>query len=76
MRPSVIRAVMVACLLAAVSVVWATAVNAAPAPSPATAAVQTEKPHVGEANLVLPDLRTVSFLGIDGHTLLSAGLIV
>ena len=30
----------------------------------------------GEANLVLPDLSTVSFLGIDGHTLLLAGLVV
>jgi K(+)-stimulated pyrophosphate-energized sodium pump len=29
-----------------------------------------------EANLVLPDLRSVSFLGISGHTLLSFGLIV
>ncbi len=30
----------------------------------------------GEANLVLPDLSTVSFLGFDGHTLLLIGLIV
>jgi K(+)-stimulated pyrophosphate-energized sodium pump len=29
-----------------------------------------------EANLVLPDLGSVSFLGINGHTLLSFGLIV
>jgi len=29
-----------------------------------------------EANLVLPDLHSVSFLGISGHTLLSFGLIV
>ena len=30
----------------------------------------------GEANLVIPDLRTVQFLGIPGHTLLMAGLVV
>jgi K(+)-stimulated pyrophosphate-energized sodium pump len=35
-------------------------------------------PHVGgEANLILPDLSQVSFLGgIDGHTLLYSGLVV
>ncbi|HBS29758.1 MAG TPA: sodium-translocating pyrophosphatase [Phycisphaerales bacterium] len=30
----------------------------------------------GEANLVLPDLSTAQFMGIDGHTLLMAGLVV
>ena len=30
----------------------------------------------GEANLVLPDLSRVEFLGVNGHTLLMAGLIV
>ncbi|MET0648998.1 MAG: sodium-translocating pyrophosphatase, partial [Pyrinomonadaceae bacterium] len=30
----------------------------------------------GEANLLLPDLSTQSFLGVDGHTLLLIGLIV
>ncbi len=30
----------------------------------------------GEASLVLPDLSTVSFLGINGHTLLLGGLVV
>ncbi len=42
-------------------------------------AAQPEPPAVhrgGEANLVLPDLSTVSFLGIDGHTLLLAGIVV
>ncbi|HSG40469.1 MAG TPA: hypothetical protein VLE27_12585, partial [Thermoanaerobaculia bacterium] len=29
-----------------------------------------------EADLVLPDLGSVSFFGIDGHTLLLAGLVV
>ncbi|MGB7925952.1 MAG: sodium-translocating pyrophosphatase [Pyrinomonadaceae bacterium] len=30
----------------------------------------------GEANLVLPDLSRVEFLGLDGHTLLTSGLVV
>src|SRR5262245_23229605 len=30
----------------------------------------------GEANLVIPDLSSVSFFGIPGHTLLMAGLVV
>jgi len=38
----------------------------------------TVQPHMGgEANLILPDLSQVSFLGgIDGHTLLYSGLVV
>jgi K(+)-stimulated pyrophosphate-energized sodium pump len=34
------------------------------------------KPHGGEANLVLPDLSAVEFLGLSGSTLLMAGLVV
>src|SRR2546422_5680505 len=30
----------------------------------------------GEANLRLPDLSTVKFLGVDGHTLLLFGLVI
>jgi K(+)-stimulated pyrophosphate-energized sodium pump len=38
---------------------------------------ETSTPHRGgEANLVLPDLSTVTFLGFDGHTLLLAGILV
>ncbi|MFN7915980.1 MAG: sodium-translocating pyrophosphatase [Vicinamibacterales bacterium] len=32
--------------------------------------------HGGEASLVVPNLASVSFLGIDGHTLLMSGLLV
>jgi K(+)-stimulated pyrophosphate-energized sodium pump len=32
--------------------------------------------HGGEASLVVPDLSAVSFMGIDGHTLLMSGLLV
>jgi hypothetical protein len=40
----------------------------------APAAKPTESAS-GEANLVLPDLSTVSFMGMDGHSLLMIGLI-
>src|SRR5262249_19965212 len=53
---------------------------------PATASAQTtaggaaaapaEPHHGGEANLVLPDLSTESFLGVNGRTLLMGGLLV
>jgi K(+)-stimulated pyrophosphate-energized sodium pump len=32
--------------------------------------------YAGESDLILPDLRTVNFLGFDGHTLLSYGLLL
>ena len=34
------------------------------------------RPAGGEANLIIPDLSSVSFFGIPGHTLLLAGLVV
>src|SRR5215471_4557521 len=78
MKAMAMRRVWMACLVAAV--VWvssgalmtARAEQAAPPP----AAAQTE--HAGgEANLVLPDLSTQSFLnGIDGHTLLLGGMVI
>ena len=51
---------------------WASPQVAAQTPSPDV------QPHMGgEANLVLPDLSQVTFLGgIDGHTLLYSGLVV
>ena len=46
--------------------------------APPAAAQAADVPHMGgEANLVLPDLSQVTFLGgIDGHTLLLSGLVV
>jgi K(+)-stimulated pyrophosphate-energized sodium pump len=41
----------------------------------APALAQEHRPG-GEANLVLPDLNSVQFLGVGGHTLLLAGLLV
>ena len=37
---------------------------------------QGEQRAGGEANLVIPDLSSVSFFGVPGHTLLMAGLVV
>jgi K(+)-stimulated pyrophosphate-energized sodium pump len=42
---------------------------------PALASAQTEQKGGGEASLVLPDLSSVSFLGLNGHTLLMIGLL-
>jgi K(+)-stimulated pyrophosphate-energized sodium pump len=44
---------------------------------PAPEAAAQEEPHLGgEANLVLPDLASVDFKGINGRTLLMGGLLV
>ena len=42
---------------------------------PTLALAQPEHAAGGEANLVLPDLHSVNFLGLDGHTLLMIGLL-
>ncbi len=61
---------------------WAPAVLTSGMTAFAPAALLAAQPepstphHGGEANLVLPDLSTVSFLGFDGHTLLLAGILV
>jgi K(+)-stimulated pyrophosphate-energized sodium pump len=53
------------------------AASSQPAPSEATQAAQEAPRHAGgEANLILPDLGQVQFHGINGRTLLMAGLVV
>ncbi len=42
---------------------------------PAFAGAQTEPAGGGEANLQLPDLSSVNFLGMNGHSLLTIGLL-
>ena len=42
---------------------------------PTAAYAQTEHGGGGEANLILPDLRTVQFFGMNGHALLMIGLL-
>src|SRR5262245_30106455 len=48
----------------------------APAQSAAAAPAKPTPHHGGEASLKLPDLGQASFLGFNGRTLLSAGLVV
>jgi K(+)-stimulated pyrophosphate-energized sodium pump len=43
--------------------------------APFSALAQEPEGHAGEANLKLPDFSGVKFLGIDGHSLLMAGLV-
>jgi K(+)-stimulated pyrophosphate-energized sodium pump len=51
--------------------------SAALAGQPAQVEAQEEAPHLGgEANLVLPDLSSVEFRGVNGRTLLMMGLVI
>jgi K(+)-stimulated pyrophosphate-energized sodium pump len=45
-------------------------------PNGTGAAAQAEAHHGGEANLVLPDLSSESFRGVNGRTLLTSGIVV
>ena len=67
------RVVRIAGLLAAL--VWTVTAGLGAAPQD-QATQPPPAPHGGEANLVLPDLSQVTFMGIDGHTLLLGGLLV
>jgi len=66
--------VMVTALLFA-AVAPAAAQAAQPAGQQAAAAAPAATGG-GEANLIIPDLSTVTFRGIDGHTLLMGGLVI
>src|SRR5262245_38120336 len=67
------RPACLAGMLAALLLMWGGAPLAAQAPVPE--AQQAPVRHAGgEANLVLPDLGTVDFQGINSRTLLIAGL--
>jgi K(+)-stimulated pyrophosphate-energized sodium pump len=70
-----VRSLIVAFLIVGASVTSATAQAGNPAQVPAQTAPAAQ--HAGgEANLVLPDLGSVDFQGINGRTLLMAGLAV
>jgi K(+)-stimulated pyrophosphate-energized sodium pump len=43
---------------------------------PSIAAAQEAGGAGGEASLIVPDLSRVTFLGVDGHTLLLSGLVI
>jgi K(+)-stimulated pyrophosphate-energized sodium pump len=73
------RVTMTVCLLAALAWISGTATMSAAGTAPVAPAVQAPAPaeHAGgEANLILPDLSQVTFLGVDGHTLLLAGIVI
>src|SRR5215207_5759588 len=78
-HPMLFRRVM-PLALAAVTLLFGGALSAplafAQETAPAGAALQVEHRPGGEANLVVPDLGSVSFLGMPGSTLLMLGLIV
>jgi K(+)-stimulated pyrophosphate-energized sodium pump len=58
----------------AAGVLWASSPTQGAAPT--QAGQPAAAPRGGEANLILPDLSQVSFMGVDGHTLLLVGLVV
>jgi len=71
-RPTLVAVAAVAALVTAPQPVHAQE-SATPA---ATSQEATSHHSGGEANLVIPDLGSQEFLGIDGHTLLYSGLVV
>ena len=74
-HPNMVRVVRLWKTLAAVLAVVAGSVAGTATLAAQEAAAPVHRPG-GEANLVLPDLGQVTFLGIDGHSLLFAGLVV
>jgi K(+)-stimulated pyrophosphate-energized sodium pump len=70
---ALLRPLIVAALLCS-ALVWSSRGIAAQAPGPAVASTVVHEG--GEANLVLPDLASVEFSGINGRTLLMSGLVI
>ncbi|HEX2722014.1 MAG TPA: sodium-translocating pyrophosphatase, partial [Gemmatimonadaceae bacterium] len=79
-HPAVRRAIPIALAVASLFVGSTLSTPAALAQGvadlPSTAPLQVEHRPGGEANLIIPDLGSVSFLGMPGSTLLMLGLIV
>ncbi len=81
MKSSIMRASLVAIITVLVTGTLAIAKESHAPANPAVARVESQPAaHQNEArteaNLVLPDLRSVSFLGVSGQALLTAGLLV
>jgi len=72
-QKQVLRLLLVAVVAVGLSVAGRTVVHAQAQPEGGAAVHQSAG---GEANLVLPDLSTVEFRGVNGRTLLMAGLVV
>jgi K(+)-stimulated pyrophosphate-energized sodium pump len=77
MRSRWMRVMVLACLVAGASAAAGGALLAQESRQAVeTTGSQPAQRHGGEASLVLPDLSSVSFQGIDGHTLLLGGLAI
>jgi len=74
-RKLLVRVVAPVVMLAALAAVSRVVYAQAPEGQPAAAAAGAESGG-GEANLTIPDLSQVRFRGVDGHSLLMAGLVV
>jgi K(+)-stimulated pyrophosphate-energized sodium pump len=68
--------VRIAAVLAAMTWLVTPALHALPQDAAMQPAAEQAHRPGGEANLVLPDLSQVTFMGIDGHTLLIGGIVV
>ncbi|HSP33040.1 MAG TPA: sodium-translocating pyrophosphatase [Thermoanaerobaculia bacterium] len=81
MKSSITRALMLAVVTVLATSTLALAQASHPSANPSVAPVESRPAAApaearSEANLILPDLRTVSFLGVTGQALLTAGLAV
>jgi K(+)-stimulated pyrophosphate-energized sodium pump len=77
MRSRWMRVMVLTCLVAGASAAAGGALLAQESRQAVeTTGSQPAQRHGGEASLVLPDLSSVSFQGIDGHTLLLGGLAI
>ena len=74
--PSLSKGLLRALTLFALLATFAVGVMAQPEGHGAGSGAQTGHRPGGEANLLLPDLSSQNFLGVDGHTLLLVGLVV
>jgi K(+)-stimulated pyrophosphate-energized sodium pump len=76
MRARWMRGMVIACIVAGVTAMAGGAMLAQASRQAAETPAGQPARHGGEASLVLPDLSSVSFHGIDGHTLLLGGLVI
>ena len=77
MNSRVKRLVWAVCAMAALVLILGTPMTVlAQAGQEAAPQGATATRHGGEANLILPDLSAVRFLGVDGHSLLLVGVLI
>jgi K(+)-stimulated pyrophosphate-energized sodium pump len=76
MRSRWMRGMVIACIVAGVAATAGGGLRAQESRQAVETPGAQPARHGGEASLVLPDLSSVSFRGIDGHTLLLGGLAI